>query len=302
MPSRLMNRYYGVPPLNQLKAFEAAARLGSFKLASEELHLSPSAITQSISQLESRITRKLFSRSNQKVALTDFGREYYQSVLVGLESLVSLPGPVQKKQLQRITLSAPPFLVQQHLLPQIHQLEKLFPNLDLNIIAEHKVADLMNGDVDLAIRFGLGEWEGITAYPLMPLIISPICSKEYAKQHKLVSLDQLSELNLLHLSTATRGWHWWLSQHQIAYPSTARSLEFNDYNGLIQACINHAGIALGLRPSIDNLLEQSCLILPFSQKSRMQEQYYFVFPTYRRQDPIFDKLFQWIKYQLPLVN
>ena len=91
------------------------------------------------------------------MALTDLKREYYQSVLVGMGSLVSLPGPVQKKQLQRITLSAPSFIVQQHLLPQIQQLEKVFPNLDLNIVAEHKVANLMNADVDLAIQYGFCE-------------------------------------------------------------------------------------------------------------------------------------------------
>ena len=296
------NKYLKLPPLHLLRSFESAARLGSFKRAANELHITPPAITQHIKQLEQTLGKALFLRLNPGVRLTDVGREYYRTVEQGLSALVCFPVHQNKPAAQRITLSAPPFLVQQHLLPNLYHLQLLVPNLDVDIAAENRIADLHAGEADVAIRFGLGDWPGLTAVSLIPLVVTPVCSRRYAEQHKLTQLEQLPEQTLLHLNISTRGWHYWLQQQDVRLPDSTRGMQFNDYNAMMSACQNHAGVALGLRPSVDVLLASGDLVAPIDVQLVMQEQYYFVTADGRQQDPVIQTLLRWVKTHLPQLD
>lgn len=298
----MTNRYQPIPPIHLLRTFEAAARLGSFKAAAEELHLTPPAVTQKLKQLEQNLDVCLFHRGNQKVALTDVGREYYRTCKAGLDILMQLTPPSPVLSAQTLTLSAPPFLVQQHLLPSLHEFKQQVGDLDVNIMADHNIANLHEGEADAAIRYGLGEWADLTSYPLMPLLVTPVCSPQYAEQHQLGQVEQLKACTLLHLNTATRGWTYWLQHEGVESSSDAPSITFNDYNSLIQACTNHAGVALGLRPSIDHLLQDGTLVAPFENQLPMQEAYYFVVQNHRADDALLQSLYRWVKEQIPKLN
>lgn len=291
--------YNKIPSINLLLAFESVARNKSFKLAAAELNVSPPSITQKIARLESLLNCQLFTRSSKGVIATDIGRHYYAEVVNGLDSLSSVCSPSIKPEINKLLLSAPPFLAHRYIVAHLYELKEILPSVNLSLISELRVSDLKAGEADVAIRFGMGDWPELEALPFLPISVTPVCSPDYAKKNNINHLDDLRSDCLLHLDVNTRGWKAFFSEFNIHGVSSKNEIHFNDYTSMIQSCQNHAGIALGIRASVDALLESKALVAPLSETLSFQESYHYVFSKTHPHADIIKTLYRWLLSKLP---
>ena len=142
------------PPLVALRAFDSAARLGSFREAAEELGVTPGAVSRHIKALEMRLGLRLFERFNRSVVLTADGRRLAQGVADAFERLESALEAVRPGRSRQLRISALPSLAGKWLSPRLHRFSEDNPDLDLIVFAEDRIADLSNGEADVALRSG----------------------------------------------------------------------------------------------------------------------------------------------------
>ena len=207
-----------LPPLASLRAFEAAARHCSAKLAAHELSVTPTAISHQVRQLEDSLGVALFIRQPRQLVLTPQGREL-QAVLG--ESFNAMANAVARlrapPQRQAITLSAMPAVAARWLLPGVGALRALHPKLDLRIHASHEAVALDGVTADVAIRYGHGRWPGMVAEKLFDNVFAPACSPAL----KLKKRGDLARHTLLHFTVpGSRNqpgtWMEWQQAAQVA--------------------------------------------------------------------------------------
>src|SRR5215217_5070914 len=151
-----------LPPLNSLKAFEAAARHESFTRAAEELCVTQGAVSHQVKGLETELGLKLFTRERQRLIITEQGREYlavlrdaFDRIAVGTERLK------QRQSTGVLTVSTSPDFAAKWLVNRLGLLGEKHPGIDLRVSASTHYADFAREDVDVAIRHGDGNWPGL---------------------------------------------------------------------------------------------------------------------------------------------
>jgi LysR family glycine cleavage system transcriptional activator len=166
-----------LPSLHALRAFEASARLGSFKAAARELFVTPAAVSQQIKLLEEELGTRLFIRMNRAVALTEAGqalapvlRDAFERIT---ETVRRLPG---RERPGTLTISVLPSFAAKWLVPRLGRFQQRHPEIDVRISASMHLVDFGREDVDLAIRHGSGSWTGVTAVRLFAEDLVPVCS------------------------------------------------------------------------------------------------------------------------------
>ncbi len=168
-------------PLHVLPAFEAAARLQSFRLAAEELHLTPSAVSHQIRLLEDAVGVSLFQRLPRRLQLTDAGRSFASTVREALERLQSEAHRLSPEPAAgRLRLSLPDFVAHLFVLPGLSEFRARHPNLDLDIQTTMSLADVEAGDADAAVRIGAGQWGKLASYPISSVVGTVVASPELA--------------------------------------------------------------------------------------------------------------------------
>ena len=151
-----------LPPLNTLRAFEAAARSESFTRAAKELHVTQGAISQQVKSLEAALGIRLFARERQRLALTDSGRDYLAVVRDALDRIAAGTDRVVKRQNSGIlTISTSPDFAAKWLVNRLGSFAEKFPDIDLRISATLHHVDFAREDVDVAVRHGDGTWPGL---------------------------------------------------------------------------------------------------------------------------------------------
>ena len=166
-----------LPPLNALRAFEAAARHMSFSKAAEELNVTPAAISQQIRALEDIVGVKLFRRLTRALLLTDAGRAALPAMTEGLDLLAEGYQDMRRQEEAGVlTISVAPSLAAKWLVPRLEGFRALHPQFDIRIDATDRLADFERGDVDVALRYGDGKYDGMDVRCLMSELSTPVCS------------------------------------------------------------------------------------------------------------------------------
>ncbi|GAB3252265.1 LysR family transcriptional regulator [Chitinimonas naiadis] len=168
-------------PLGALRAFEAAARLGSFKAAAAELFVTPAAISHQIQALEGYLGTVLFQRLNRAVRLTASGCELAQAVSAAfaqIDTALTAAAPRARRQRNTLVISAVPTLASRWLAPRLHRFHDAYPDIDLHLASSDVVVDLVNDTgVDIALRYGLGPFTELHAEQLWTDdLLVPVCS------------------------------------------------------------------------------------------------------------------------------
>lgn len=172
-----------LPPLRALEAFVRVVRLGSARAAADELGLSPSALSRRIANLESFTGKKLFSRSQQVMRLTDEGRAFYDAVAPHLEALaVAVEGQSESLQLLRLRLGVLPLFGSQRLFPKLPGLRKLYPRLRIDIDTGPHLIDRVGDTLDAAILLTTEPPAGFHRVQLDENTVHAICSRELAAE------------------------------------------------------------------------------------------------------------------------
>lgn len=266
-----------LPPLNALKAFEAAARHLSFTKAADELFVTQAAVSHQIKSLESYLSTKLFLRRNRTLLLTEEGQSYFvelREIFLNLQDATDRLLSLGSKG--AITVAAPPSFASQWLVSKISQFSIAHPDIDVRIKAVDLDDGFLDETVDVAIYYGKGNWPKVDAVKLNTEYLTPMCSPLLLQQNK--PLDRLSDLSkhvLLHDGSRT-AWKNWLKHFNVKQINVNQGPMFSHTMLVLQAAALGQGIALSnillAKPEIDS----GRLICPFEESVESKYAFYLV--------------------------
>lgn len=201
-----------LPPLNALKAFEAAARHESFTAAAAELNVTHAAISRHIRELEAWLGNKLFVRTGRGVELTEKGKSYIVDVTRGFDLLASATEGVsgrRRRRRQQLTMSVEPSFAALWLVPRLGRFTTANPDIELILDSSNRLVDFARGEADVGVRYGLGSWSGVASSPLARSTVTPMCSPAHLERHKVGAPADLKPTQLLQ-DESRRFWNEWL--------------------------------------------------------------------------------------------
>ena len=276
-----------LPPLSGLVTFEAAARLLSFTLAGEELHVTQTAVSRQIRGLEESLGCPLFIRRHRSVKLTDTGEQLFQAVSMGLEHIASCVSEIrQSTPKTHLTVSSTIAFASLWLSPRLLAFKQLYPNLEVRILATDRDINLQAESVDLA--FGCGDYDnqsGVKATFLFADEVFPVCSPAYlSKQGPIDRPEDLLQHQLLHLddehwrniSWEATDWPLWFKHQGVEGNLPKGGLRMNNYPLLLQTAASGQGVALGWKHLVSDLLDQGLLVRPLKVSVNTHRGYYLV--------------------------
>lgn len=270
------------PPLHLLSIFEAAARLESFKAASEELFITPSAVSHQIKSLEAFIGFDLFQRKSRGVKLNKAGEMYYQYIQQGLSSFEAGTRKVISKYSSPILkISTFSSLASHAVIPQLGHFQNAHPNIDIRVETSTDMTDLRYEDYDLALRLGEGSWPGVKTELLFEIYITAVCSPEFAKKYALTNIKQIGDVPLIDMTSMENIWPRWTSRLGLDIVEPSNHLAFNNYDYAMQAAEQGLGLALAMLPIENHAIKTGRLVQPFEQITKFDKDLYGV---YRSED------------------
>jgi LysR family glycine cleavage system transcriptional activator len=259
-----------LPPLNSLRAFEAAARHVSFARAAAELHVTPAAVSQQIKLLEERLGVPLFRRLNRRLVLTDQGRLLLPGVSDGFTRLRQAVEQVrQQVQGGPLNVNVSPGFAAKWLLPRLDRFNALHPEIDVRVTAAMELVDFNTEPVDLAVRFGPGDYPGLVSEFLLGDAAVPVCSPALCRgRHPLRRPEDLRHHRLIHDGSANVGvtvpnWRMWLQTAGVTGVDPGAGLTLAPWALVAQAAIDGQGVALGRSALIGDDLAAGRLVRPF---------------------------------------
>jgi len=248
-----------LPPLNSLRLFEASARLLSFKNAAEELLLTPSAVSHGIQSLEDWLGAPLFLRTTKGLVLSEAGNTYIPIVRQALDLLASGSAKiVNKHSLGQLSISAAPTFGARWLLPRLHKFRELHPDIHIVIDTSHERAELSDAGVDLAIRMGRGNWQGVIADKLLAEEMVPVCAPSI--RDRVRDLADIEQAPLIHVTSASEDWAAWATGTGRTAPDPAKGLRFDTIHMAFQAACQGLGVAIGRKPLVNAELASGSLV------------------------------------------
>ena len=268
-----------LPPLNALRAFEAAARHLSFTKAAEELHVTQAAVSHQVKLLEQDLGVTLFRRMTRKLALTEAGRalqrvagEALDAIAEAAERLRGEPGG------RTLTLSLTPTFGVKWLAQRLGRFWALHPDIDLRLHHSIHLVDFSRDEVDAAVRWGGGAWPGVEAVYLMRAGVVPVCSPALLEgPHPLCAPADLHHHTLLHERDFVE-WAQWLAVAGAHDVEARRGPIIDDPSVLHQAAIDGQGVVLSSEALVREDLAAGRLVKPFDVDLDEHNAYYLVAP------------------------
>lgn len=266
-----------LPPLNSLKAFEAAARNLSFTKAAEELFVTQAAISHQIKLLEEHLSIKLFMRRNRSLLLTEEGQSYYLDIKEVFANLYESTDKLLTRGAKgSISIALTPSFAIQWLIPRLSEFSKVHPDIDVKIKAVDFEENSLTDDVDVAIYYGMGHWPNVQADKLHTEFFIPVCSPLLlAGEHPIQIPADLKHHTLLHDMTRNN-WNEWIKQANIKDINVNQGPIFSHSSMVLQAAIHGQGVALGHNILAKPEIESGRLITPFNQILLSKKAYYLV--------------------------
>ena len=286
-----------LPSLNGLRAFEAAARHLSFTNAAMELNVTQTAISHQIRRLEEELGIRLFERKNRTLALTPKAAEYLPGIRAAFQDLRFATDRLLRKDDDRvITVSMMTSLATKWLLPRLSRFQEQHPEIDVRITTSSELVDFRRGDVDAAIRFGRGQWQGLRADWMMADQLFPVCSPALlAGEGALKKPEDLARFTLLHTSASSDDWRQWLTAAGL--PATLAKnpgVTFDLSFMTIQAAIDGIGVAIGHTSFVQDDIAKGRLVAPFDMTLPQDAGYYFVAPQDKAMSPKIVAFREWL--------
>jgi LysR family glycine cleavage system transcriptional activator len=293
-----------IPGLQSLKAFDAAARHLSFTRAASELNVTPAAVSHQIREMEDLIGVRLFERTSRTMALTRHGQILKTAVGDALESLTSA---LQRIRLSaspdQIRVTASPSIAAKWLVPRLDRFLETMPGADVRIDVSSATLDFDREDVDVAIRFGNGDYPDLIVEQLFQDTLFPVCSPSLLEgKPPLRGPRDLLRFTLIHLNWQAQGavwpnWRMWMLAAGVRDFNDSRGLHFSQTSLAIQAAIDGQGVALGDSTLVADDLAEGRLVRPFelSLKSPIQFAYHLVTRPESNDQPMVRAFRDWVK-------
>jgi LysR family transcriptional regulator, glycine cleavage system transcriptional activator len=261
------------PSIEGLRAFEAAARLGTFERAADELHVTASAVSKRVATVEDLLGSPLFVRSGKALQLTAAGREYLQQVSAALGLLAAMPQhrrPAQR--VQKLRVVAPPTFARQVLVPRLETFTAAHPEVELEIVLSIPFLDLQPADADLEVRHG----DPAGGRVLLADRVRPLAAPALiARLPPLRTPADLAAAPLLR--TPIEPWTPWFRAAGLAWPEPSTGPRFVDLGLTLEAAVAGQGVALG-RPSLARHWLQAGGLVPLFDISAEPAGRYYLAP------------------------
>jgi LysR family transcriptional regulator, glycine cleavage system transcriptional activator len=281
-----------LPHLNGIKAFEVAARCGSFAAAATEMNVTAAAVSRMVQVLEARLGVPLFERKANRLMLTAHGRTYQVGLSPILDALARLTDQVQAQAGSRVlTIGVGPTFAIRWLIPRLESFRKIAPDIDVRITTGGVAAPFAD-DWTCGIKLGDGNWPGLVAERLFDADLFPVCAPRHAQ--RLKSPRQLKPVSLLRVRHAREDWPQWLRAAGLTGISAAGPT-FEFYGQALQAACDGVGVSLGIRPYVDDDLRARRLVAPFKLSVPKSDHWFLIFKASRREEPAFVTFQRWIR-------
>lgn len=258
-------------PLNWLRAFEAAARIGSFAGAGAELNVTASAVSQHVRALEDRLGKELFARHANGVRLTDRGRRYAEELGRAFAAIDEASRRIAGHGTREmLVVHVPTSFASQWIAPRLDSFRARHPNIDLRLTA----LDQGDDKVDATIAFGVGNWPKHEAMLLLRDEAFPVCGPKYAEG--LACVQDLKGHDLLHVPGYAEDWDTWFAHVGVKGADTSSGSFFDQSIMAIRAAVEGKGVLLGRAALVERELTSGLLVEPFRVRLQAAGSYWFL--------------------------
>lgn len=286
-----------LPPLTALRAFEAAARHMSFQRAAAELNVTPAALSHQIKALEADLGQPVFRRLNRAVELTEAGRCLAPGATDAFATLSAAWRSTKRlTDTGVLTVTAGPAFTSKWLAPRMYDFAQTHKEIELRFLATLRIIDFNRDEVDVAIRFGLGNDKGVYSRPLIEEWVTPMMTPEMAKE--IDSPEKLAQAVLIHDDSVSffkvpTGWEAWCKAAGIDI-DTSHGPRFSQADHAIDAAITGAGVVLGRVSLATRALESGRLVAPFEVGLVSEAQFRFICPLGNEKRPHIAAFEAWV--------
>lgn len=291
-----MRKYNNIPPLRALKAFESSARHLSFTKAADELFVTQAAISHQIKSLEEKTGVKLFKRFNRSLQLTTEGQVYLLSIIDSLEQLEKASRQLANRNaVGMLNISLLPSFATKWMAKRIWKFQDKFPDIEVSISAFEWLTDFKKENIDVAIRYGRGDWQDVYCELLLEERVFPICNRRVFKQLETDPVPStLLDYKLLHDDFSSEDWEMWFKAANIAVELPIKGTRFSHTVMMLESIESSEGFALGRTPLVIDDLKRKLLFAPFNISIPSEFAYYFVCPKGTEETPKVLEFKKWI--------
>lgn len=289
-----------LPPLDALRVFEAAARHGSFNAAADELNLTPSAVSHRIRTLEDVLRVRLFERAHRRVVLAPEGTRYAASVADALAILRSATRRLSANSAGGpLAMTLSPAFALRWLLPRLTRFQQRHPEIELRFVSTTDLHDFRSGDLDLAVRYGCGDWPGLEAEWLMALDATAVCTPEVAADGPALDAPaDVAHRVRIHVENRPDDWRMWLLAAGVEGVDPTAGPVFESVTVALEAALNHIGMVIADRQILARDLEEGRLVEPFDVHMPATAGYYLVYPPGSADDPRIQAFCRWLQEEI----
>jgi LysR family glycine cleavage system transcriptional activator len=285
-----------LPSLKALRAFEAAARHGSFSQAAGELNVTHAAISHQIRALEEALGAPLFYRTGRQVELTERGQKLFPVLSAAFEQMAEGWAQAGAKDSSALTVSVEPSFAARWLVLRLGKFNRAYPEIELRLLPSSELVDFAREDVDIGVRYGLGGWPDVVSEKLFEATVYPVCAPSLLDPKRPIrEPEDLKSYPLLHEETMQ---HWvnWLKEAGVKNPNWAqRGPLFIEASLALQAAASGQGVALANDTLAMADLAEGRLVRLFDIEMPDEEGYWLVYPEGSLKKPKVDAFRRWIR-------
>jgi LysR family transcriptional regulator, glycine cleavage system transcriptional activator len=286
-----------LPSLRALTAFEAAARLGSFRLAAGELGITRSAVSHQVKSLEDELGLRLFSRDARRAQLTPAGAGYYPPIKEAFDQIgqhTRALRPVGSDN--ELTLQVYVTVALKWLIPRLHDYERRWPDMKVRLSTSYFDWDFDETNVDAGLVLARNKPPGHYYRPLFKSLLTPVCSPKLAASLK--TPDDLKKHKLLYVYTAEEDWHLWLAAAKVEGVGLTSRIAVDSYILAQEAAIDSRGVAMTIGPFANDEIRAGRLVQPFALMAPHRHQWHFACKAEDRNKPKIKRFEEWLAKQV----
>ncbi len=286
-----------MPSMMALQCFEAVARHMSVTRAAEELHMTQSAISKQIAQLEALLRNPLFLRVRRRLQLTPAGALYQSEVrtILNQVDMSSRYILTYGSETQVLTIGTQPTFGSRWLIPRLQRFMAAHPDIQVKVRSETRPFDLMQAKIDISSFFGHGTLPGAQCLELFEADVVPVCAPGFLRGGQIASLDDLSQQTLIQCASRPEAWHDYFSHQQYQSDSSYHGPRFDTFYMCVRAAEGGCGIALTPRLLAEEELQAGKLVIPWGYVQPSDGAYFVAYSEHSAEVPKIKQFVAWVR-------